>query len=116
MPTARSGASVARTGSTVLPWLVRLRWAAVAAIAVTAAGVTFADVVLPLVPLGLLLAGLCGTNLLLAVQLRSPEPSPAGIGGVLVADALLLTGILHFAGGPMNPFSTIYLIGVTLAA
>jgi len=116
MPTTRSGASVARTGSTVLPWLVRLRWAAVAAIAVTAAGVTFADVVLPLVPLGLLLAGLCATNLLLAIQLRSPEPSPTGIGGVLLGDALLLTGILHFAGGPMNPFSTIYLIGVTLAA
>lgn len=116
MAPPRPGGTVARAGSTVLPWLVRLRWAAVGALAVTAVGVTFANVVLPRVPLALLLAGLCATNVLLAVQLRSPEPTPAAIGGVLLTDALLLTGILHFAGGPMNPFSTIYLIGITLAA
>jgi two-component system sensor histidine kinase RegB len=38
------------------------------------------------------------------------------IGGVLVTDAVLLTGLLYLSGGPSNPFSILYLVYVTLGA
>ena len=39
-------------------------------------------------------------------------------GVILIAELLvgLLTGILYLVGGPMNPFSIVYLVGVTVAA
>ncbi len=70
----------------------------------------------PLAPVVTLLAALAATNLVRAFQLRAPEPSRVVIGTSLLVDSGLLTGILYFAGGPMNPFSIVYLVGVTLAA
>ena len=43
---------------------------------------------------------------------RSVSP----VGTSLLVDSGLLTGILYFVGGPMNPFSIVYLVGITLAA
>ena len=38
------------------------------------------------------------------------------IGAVLLADTALLTTLLYFSGGPWNPFTSLYLVYVTLAA
>ena len=107
----------ARAALVVLPWLVRLRWVSVVALAlaVLAAG-TLWGVHVPVAPIVTLLAALAATNAVLALQLRSPDPSRVVIGGSLLIDSLLLSGILYFVGGPMNPFSTVYLVGITLAA
>jgi hypothetical protein len=60
----------------VLPWLVRLRWMSVVALAAGAAGaVVLWGVRVPLLPIGTLLAAMAATNGVLAFQLRSPEPS-----------------------------------------
>jgi len=101
----------------VMPWLVRLRWASVAALAAAGwAAVTFWNVQLPVGPLLALLATLAATNAALAFQLRSPVPSRIGIGIALVVDVTILTAILYLAGGPINPFSVIYLVDITVAA
>lgn len=106
-----------RASLVVLPWLVRLRWVSVVALAGgVAAGMWQWGVRVPLAPVVTLLAALAATNLVLAFQLRAPEPSRMVIGTSLLVDSGLLTGILYFAGGPMNPFSIVYLVGVTLAA
>ena len=106
-----------RTSLVVLPWLVRLRWVSVVALAGgVAAAVILWGVRVPLVPLVALLAALAATNGVLAFQLRSPDPSRSVIGASLLIDSGLLTGILYFVGGPMNPFSIVYLVGITLAA
>lgn len=43
--------------------------------------------------------------------------SPAQVGGsLLLLDVFLLTGILSITGGPLNPFSMMYLVYITLAA
>jgi two-component system sensor histidine kinase RegB len=63
-----------------------------------------------------LLAALAATNAALSFQLRSPAPRRIVIGGVLLADIGLLTGILYLAGGPLNPFSIVYLVTITVAA
>lgn len=101
----------------VMPWLVRLRWASVVALAAAAwAAQVFWQVRLPVAPLAGLLAALAATNAALALQLRSPAPRRAVVGTVLLVDVGLLTGILYLVGGPMNPFSIVYLVGVTVAA
>jgi len=100
-----------------MPWLVRLRWVSVVALAGAAwAAGEFWRVRLPVLPLATLLAALAATNAALAVQLRQPAPSRAVIGTVLCIDVGLLTGILYLVGGPMNPFSIVYLVGITVAA
>lgn len=105
-----------RTSLVVLPWLVRLRWVSVVALAAGLLATPLWGIRIPLAPIAALLAALAGTNIVLALQLRSPEPSRTVIGVSLLVDSALLTGILYFAGGPMNPFSVVYLVGITLAA
>lgn len=101
----------------VMPWLVRLRWVSVIALAAAAwAAHTFWRVRLPIGSLVALLAALAATNAALAFQLRSPAPRRIVIGGVLLVDVGLLTGILYLVGGPINPFSIVYLVVITVAA
>src|SRR5688572_7040183 len=101
----------------VMPWLVTPRWASVAALAAAAwAGRKCWRVRLPVLPLIALLAALAATNAALTFQLRSPAPRRSVIGGVLLVGVGLLTGILYLVGGPLNPFSIVYLVGITVAA
>jgi two-component system, sensor histidine kinase RegB len=105
------------TPHVVMPWLVRLRWASVIALAAAAwAAHTFWRVRLPLAPLATLLAALAATNAALAFQLRSPAPRRGIVGAALLVDVGLLTGILYLVGGPINPFGIVYLVGITVAA
>ena len=106
-----------QTPHVVMPWLVRLRWASVIALAAAAwAGHTFWRVRLPIVPVVTLLAALAATNAALAFQLRSPAPRRSIVGAALLVDVGLLTGILYLVGGPINPFGIVYLVGITVAA
>jgi len=99
-----------------LAWLVRLRWGAVAGQLVT---IAVARVVLGLeLPLGWVLAlvgATAASNLLLALR---PPRRPAALvcGVVLGIDTLVLTGLLLGTGGPLNPFSVLYLVHIALAA
>lgn len=101
----------------VIPWLVRLRWASVLALAAAAwAAHVFWHVRLPIVPLVASLVALAVTNAALAFQLRSHAPRRIVIGSALLIDVGLLTGILYLVGGPLNPFGIVYLVGITVAA
>ncbi|HUU35872.1 MAG TPA: ATP-binding protein [Vicinamibacterales bacterium] len=116
-PIRAQAPSGSRAALVVLPWLVRLRWVSVIGLAGgIAAATVFWGVQVPLGPVVVLLAAMAATNLVLAFQLRAPDPSRVVVGASLLVDSGLLTGLLYFAGGPMNPFSIVYLVGVTLAA
>jgi two-component system sensor histidine kinase RegB len=101
-----------------LAWLVRLRWGAVASQLLTIAVVSYA-LTLPLahVPLLSCVALAALSNVLCVLWQRRAAPvSQGAIAGVMALDHLLLTALLYFAGGPMNPFSVLYLVHVALSA
>jgi two-component system sensor histidine kinase RegB len=103
-----------------LPWLVRLRWLALGGqlVALGCARFWF-GIALPFGALGGLMAAMAISNVLLSRWLRqNPETRLAGavVGGMLVFDTVLLTLLLALSGGPMNPFTVLYLVHITLAA
>jgi two-component system, sensor histidine kinase RegB len=99
-------------------WLVRLRWGAVVAQAATVLlAVTVLKVPLVLSGLAAIIAFTAATNGALYLLVRDRRPvSNHAIGGVLVTDTVLLTGLLYLSGGPSNPFTVLYLVYVTLGA
>jgi len=101
-----------------LPWVVRLRYGMVlcGAAALLAAAPVFhisARIVLwALVPYLLML----GTNLWLRrAHHLSPRAAQQTLGGIFVFDILCLTAVLGLTGGPMNPFSLLFLVQITLS-
>jgi len=110
-------ASQLRAVDPIVPWLVRLRWASLSALVAGGwAAYAYWGARLPLLPLGALLLLLAGTNRMMGTLLRVAGRGRALIGCVLLLDVAILTAILYLAGGPTNPFSIVYLVGVTTAA
>ena len=100
-----------------LRWLVRLRWGAVLGqVAALAFARRVLDAEVPVAPFVAIVLLTAVSNLGVAAYLRSGR-STAGIAGtLLVLDTLSLTGLLQLSGGPSNPFSTLYLVHITLGA
>jgi two-component system, sensor histidine kinase RegB len=99
-----------------LPWLIRLRWGAafghVTAILLVQYGF---GIDLPLEALFSIIALALATNLGLYAASRRREPVPSWLtGGIMVADVLMLTGLLLFAGGRSNPGVIFYFVHVAL--
>ncbi len=101
-----------------LSWLLLLRWGAAAGQAVTVFVVwAWLGIELPLSTLFFLIGVGAATNVA-ATQwasraLRVPEAAPAV---VMLIDVAILTGLLAATGGASNPFSTLYLVNIALAA
>lgn len=98
-------------------WLVRLRWAQVAAqvVAVAVAEQSLGVSQNPW-PLAAVFALSVLSNAALSLWLRrGPTVRQAVLGAALAADVLFLTAILHLSGGPSNPFSFLYLVQIALA-
>jgi two-component system sensor histidine kinase RegB len=104
--------------STGLRWLADLRWAAFAGQLGT---VLFVALVmktpLDLAPSVGILALLLASNVVVAWLARRGHALAAPyVGAILAADVVLLTALLHFGGGPMNPFTFLYVVYVALAS
>ena len=100
------------------PWLVRVRWGAVAAqvLAIVVAR-AFLNLAIPLLPLLSLSAVTAVTNLVLARRVRRQPQQPVSVcWAILSFDTVLLTGLLYGSGGPSNPFSVFYLVQITIAS
>jgi two-component system sensor histidine kinase RegB len=112
-----TGRSVSERAVTVR-WIVRLRWGSVIAESATVI-LALAILHMPLATTALatIIAVTAVSNLALDLWRRAERPfaSPA-IGAVLLADTALLTTLLYFSGGPWNPFTSLYLLYVMLAA
>lgn len=100
-----------------LPWLRRLRWTSVIGQSST---VLFVAYILR-IPLPLMAVSACiGFTVLTNLALHWIPPgrgeSPPILAACMTLDAIQLTAVLHFTGGPHNPFSTFYLAHLALAA
>ena len=101
-----------------LPWVVRLRYGMVAGEAGIVLGMLYGfRLDLPLLwtfaPLSVVLASNILLGSLRVLPLRFPQET---LGAVFCLDTLCLTALLGLTGGPMNPFSLLYLVQITLSA
>lgn len=101
-----------------LPWVVRLRYGMVVcgvvllSIALHAFHLHRAIFLWALTPFALILI----TNLwLYRAQRHSPHTNQETLGSIFVFDTLCLTVVLSLTGGPMNPFSLLFLVQITLS-
>jgi two-component system sensor histidine kinase RegB len=122
-PTApRLGAVAAGTGDVTgrknMMQLIQLRWLAVFGQLLTIGVVHFGfGITLPLQTMALVLAVLVLLNLVSHLWLRRrAEVSSAALFLALTFDVTALTAQLYLSGGPTNPFISLYLLQVTLAA
>jgi two-component system sensor histidine kinase RegB len=109
---------VSEPGRIKLEWLVKLHWIAILGESAAIVGVQAAGLLaLPLVPLGALVGLSAVVNLALRAWIRTePAVSDRFLAGVMLFDTAILTGLLHLSGGHFNPFSTLYIVNVALAA
>lgn len=114
-----------------IDWLIRLRWAEIVGQSATVlVAQVFLGIALPIVPLLVVVGIGLLSNLALEVRLGRGEPAPADSGAslsrpsapsegelaaVMALDILLLTALLFFTGGPLNPFGSLYLVQIALA-
>ncbi len=109
-----------RAGTTPLDlrWLVRLRWAAIGAQVGSIVGTRYLlHAPFPEAPLVAIVAVLTTVNVALSLWLRRRPALPDALVAMsLLLDAAGLTALLIFTGGAMNPFTTLYLLQVALAA
>jgi two-component system, sensor histidine kinase RegB len=99
-----------------LPWVVRLRYGMVAGYAVTILGLWYGfglHLLWVLAPLAVILASNMALGRMRIVPTRFPQ---ATLGAIFCLDTLCLTAVLELTGGPMNPFSLLYLVQITLSA
>lgn len=98
-------------------WLVRVRWGSLVAQTVTLLVGVVALGAPAKIPAFVVLGATALSNAgLWAWSFRRDEMQPYLAGALMVVDTAALTALLFLCGGPSNPFSTLYLIYVTLAA
>lgn len=118
MPSMNPSLLADPTGHSHLRRLVILRSIAVAAqIATLALAYRFLDMQLSWLPMLLTIAMLAGLNLLSGWRLHSERPvSSAELFAQLCADVLALSILLYYAGGSTNPFVSLFLLPLIIAA
>jgi two-component system sensor histidine kinase RegB len=114
---AAGGAASAEPGRLKLSWLVQLHWWAILGQVLIVALAEFwteFDLPIPHI-LALLTAEVIG-NLVLRSWARTAHVTESMMATVMVLDAAVLTLLLDLTGGSSNPYSTLYLVNVALAA
>lgn len=99
-------------------WLIKLRWSSIAGQIATILGVyLLLDIEVPLGPLMAIIGIEALSNVGCALWFqRASRVDEWHLAAVMSLDIALLTGLLFFTGGPFNPFSSLYLVNIALAA
>ena len=100
-------------------WLIKLRWLAIIGQVFTIlAGILFFQIAVPVFWVGLVVLAEMSSNIIFTSFLASGNDRNFQqlIFPTLIFDILLLTALLHFTGGPINPFTFLYLVHIVLGA
>ncbi len=119
LPVRGTGAPYPRVdrGRVNLHWIVQLHWWAILGqCVVIAAAEAWTPIGLPLATLGGLVVLEVAGNIALGAWARRVHVTDASVAAVMFIDIGVLTVLLDLTGGAPNPFSTLYLVIVALAA
>jgi len=106
------------TTNIAFKWLLQLRWGAVLfqTILILIA-YSYLNIALPLLFIFLIILFEAASNLLFTFLAGRKKVIPEGLFGlVMFLDIILLTALLYVTGGPMNPFTFLYLVHITIGA
>ncbi len=107
----------ASRGRLNLSWIVQLHWWAILGQGVVISGASaWSDIGLPATTLVVLLVLEAAGNLVLGEWAKRARVTDGAIAVVMLLDAVVLTVLLDLTGGASNPFSTLYLVNIALAA
>jgi two-component system sensor histidine kinase RegB len=111
------GLSPDERGRVNLSWLVHLHWWAILGqILLIGGSQVFSDVELPMAQLIMIVAAEAVGNVALGAIAQRIRVTDGVVVLVMLLDAVVLTVLLDRTGGAINPFSTLYLVNVGLAA
>lgn len=101
----------------VLTWLTRLRWFAVAGqVAALAVAGGVVGLRLPVIPIAMIVGTTALTNFAAYAWMRRGSSTQAPlVPALILLDVFLLTALLFFTGGAVNPFATLYVVHVVMA-
>lgn len=99
-------------------WLLLLRWGAVLylLILILFMGLFF-EIRVPMVIVSIIIAFQCVSNFFFSYLRNRQTEIPEWLFGlVMILDVILLTVLLYYTGGPMNPFTFLYLLHIVLGS
>ncbi len=115
--TGGAGDLLAARGRLKLSWLVQLHWWAILGqVMIIALAELWTEFDLPIPHIMALLTAEVIGNLVLRSWARTAHVTESMMATVMVLDAAVLTLLLDLTGGAANPYSTLYLVNVALAA
>ena len=99
-------------------WLLHLRWGAVTAqVLLVLITLFFLEITLPYrIIFGILAFEIISNFLFAFLQKKETAIADRLFALVMFLDVALLTGLIYYSGGPMNPFTFLYLVHITLGA
>ncbi len=104
-------------GRIAFTWLLKLRWGAVACqVLIIVFVALFFTINLPLAVVFAIIAFQAASNCLFSFLLQRNAKIDRMVAPVMFLDIILLTLLLYYTGGPMNPFTFLYLVHVVLGA
>jgi len=116
-PGAGAGDTLANGARLKLSWLVQLHWWAILGqVLIVGLAELWTDFDLPIPHIMALLTAEVIGNLVLRSWARTAHVTEPMMATVMALDAAVLTLLLDLTGGAANPYSTLYLVNVALAA
>ena len=99
-------------------WLLQLRWGAVLCQAILIfVAYSYLQIAVPVIFVSIIILFEAVSNLFFSYLHRLKKKIPEWLFGlVMFLDIILLTALLYYTGGPMNPFTFLYLVHIVLGA
>jgi len=106
------------TANIAFTWLLHLRWGAVLCQAILIyIAYSYLEIAIPLIFVMAIILFEALSNLFFTFLARRKEGVPEWFFGiVMLLDVIFLTALLYYTGGPMNPFTFLYLVHIVLGA
>ncbi len=106
------------TASIAFSWLLYLRWGAVfCKAALILIAYIYLEIALPIIFVFVIILFEVASNLFFAILARREKVIPEWLFGlVMFLDIIFLTVLLYYTGGPMNPFTFLYLVHIVIGA